>query len=139
MSHRSWVRAPLQSGICHVNFCFSKSSANLFWTHHIFWNISPQCKIPSAKSLMWIEVQVPMKALAIYATKSYAFYKDLPADEQTLEIQKTLFILQYRQIFTLFDDNSLDLFGMALCKTFLKVQDQLEFCKKSKFLLGYSK
>ena len=52
-----------------------------------------------------------------------------------------MFLLQYSQLSQEFadDDENLDRFGFALCQTFSKFEDQVDFCKKSRFLPGYKK
>ena len=66
---------------------------------------------------------------------------ELPTEEATLEAQKKVFSLQYSQLSQEIadDDENMDQFGFALCQTFSKFEDQLDFCKKSRFLPGYKK
>ena len=65
----------------------------------------------------------------------------MPTEEATLEAQKKVFSLQYSQLSQEIadDDENMDQFGFALCQTFSKFEDQLDFCKKSRFLPGYKK
>ena len=65
----------------------------------------------------------------------------MPSEKATLKAQKNIFSLQYSQLSQEFadDDENLDQFGFALCQTFSKFEDQLDFCKKSRFLPGYKK
>ena len=66
---------------------------------------------------------------------------ELPSEKATLKAQKNMFLLQYSQLSQEFadDDENLDRFGFALCQTFSKFEDQVDFCKKSRFLPGYKK